>query len=149
MAKNKTAALFEGKRIRRHWDEEKELWHFSVVDVVGVLSGSIDLCNYWKVLKSWVKQEGSEVVTKCNQLKMKATDDKYHLTDAVDMETMLCLIQSIPSPKAEPFKLWLARVGYERLYISHFIKQFIRPEYCFSISHDECFIRFQFTDKIF
>ena len=68
MAKNKTVALFEGKRIRRHWDEEKELWHFSVVDVVGVLSGSIDLCNYWKVLKSWVKQEGSEVVTKCNQL---------------------------------------------------------------------------------
>ena len=149
MAKNKTVALFEGKRIRRHWDEEKELWHFSVVDVVGVLSGSIDLCNYWKVLKSWVKQEGSEVAKKCNQLKMKATDDKYHLTDAVDMETMLCLIQSIPSPKAEPFKLWLARVGYERLYISHFIKQFIRPEYCFSISHNECFIRFQFTDKIF
>ena len=115
MAKNKTVALFEGKRIRRHWDEEKELWHFSVVDVVGVLSGSIDPRNYWKVLKSRLKQEGSEVVTKCNQLKMQAADRKYYLTDAADTETMFRIIQSIPSPKAEPFKLWLARVGYERL----------------------------------
>ncbi|MBU1130988.1 hypothetical protein KJ840_02545 [Patescibacteria group bacterium] len=114
-SKNKVIAIFEGKTIRRHWDAEKELWYFSVVDVVGVLSASDDPRNYWKVLKSRLKQEGSEVVTKCNQLKMRAADGKFYLTDAADTETMLRLIQSIPSPNAEPFKLWLARVGYERL----------------------------------
>ena len=108
-------AIFEGKKIRRKWDDEKELWYFSVVDVVGVLSASDNPRNYWKVLKSRLKQEGSEVVTKCNQLKMQASDGKYYLTDAADTETMLRLIQSIPSPNAEPFKLWLTRVGYERL----------------------------------
>ena len=115
MKKNLKVALFEGQQIRRHWDDEKELWYFSVVDVVAALSGSVDPRNYWKVLKNRLKNEGSELVTKCNQLKMQASDGKYYLTDAADTETMLRLIQSIPSPNAEPFKLWLARVGYERL----------------------------------
>lgn len=113
--KNKVIAIFEGSEIRRHWDEGKELWYFSIVDVIGVLSQSVDQRNYWKVLKNRLNKEGSEVVTKCNQLKMRATDGKYYLTDTADTETMLRLIQSIPSPNAEPFKLWLARVGYERL----------------------------------
>src|SRR3989344_16380 len=108
-------AVFKGQKIRRHWDENNEKWWFSVVDVVAILSASIDPRNYWKVLKSRLKQEGSEVVTKCNQLKMQAADRKYYLTDAADTETMFRIIQSITSPKAEPFKLWLARVGYERL----------------------------------
>jgi len=112
---NHKIALFEGKQIRRHWDSKKELWYFSVIDVVGVLSISTDPRNYWKVLKSRLKAEGSEVVTKCNQLKMLASDGKYYLTDVADTEVMLRIVQSIPSPNAEPFKLWLARVGYERL----------------------------------
>lgn len=114
-SKLKTIALFEGKQIRRHWDDEKEVWYFSVVDVVGILSNSSDPRNYWKVLKNRLKREGSEVVTKCNRLKLPASDGKLYLTDVADTETMLRLIQSIPSPNAEPFKLWLARVGYERL----------------------------------
>ncbi len=114
MKKEKTA-IFNGNQIRRRWDDTKEQWYFSVVDVVGVLTDSVDPRNYWKVLKNRLNKEGSEVVTKCNQLKMQASDGKYYFTDAVDTETMLRLIQSIPSPKAEPFKLWLARVGYERL----------------------------------
>ncbi|MEI7425355.1 MAG: BRO family protein [Candidatus Moraniibacteriota bacterium] len=113
--KIKTVAIFEGSQIRRHWDAEKELWYFSVVDVIGVLTKSTDPRNYWKVFKSRLKTEGSELVTKCNQLKMLASDGKLYLTDTVDTEVMLRLIQSIPSPNAEPFKLWLARVGYERL----------------------------------
>ncbi len=113
--KNNQIALFEGHHIRRHWDDEKDLWYFSVVDIIGVLTGSVDPRNYWKVLKNRLKNEGSEVVTKCNQLKMRASDGKFYLTDVADTETMLRLIQSIPSPNAEPFKLWLARVGYERL----------------------------------
>src|SRR3990167_7250426 len=107
-------AIFQGKKIRRTWDPEKELWYFSVVDVVGVLSDSVDPRNYWKVLKNRLNNEGSEVVTKCNQLKIKASDGKYYLTDVADTQVMLRIIQSIPSPNAEPFKLWLARVGYER-----------------------------------
>ncbi|MCD6149680.1 hypothetical protein J7J13_02750 [bacterium] len=114
-SKNKAVAIFKGKQIRRHWDEEKELWYFSVVDVVGALGVSTDPRNYWKVLKNRLKKEGSEVVTKCNQLKMQASDRKFYLTDSADTETMLRIIQSVPSPNAEPFKLWLARVGYERL----------------------------------
>ncbi|PIX03411.1 hypothetical protein COZ78_00455 [bacterium (Candidatus Gribaldobacteria) CG_4_8_14_3_um_filter_42_11] len=116
MKKNKKqVAIFEDKKIRRAWDDKKELWYFSVVDVVGALGASEDPRNYWKVLKNRLKQEGSEVVTRCNQLKMQATDGKFYLTDAADTETMFRIIQSIPSPKAEPFKLWLARVGYERI----------------------------------
>ncbi len=115
MKQSQSLVLFHQNTVRRHWDEGKELWYFSVVDVVSILSESADGRNYWKVLKHRLKDEGSEVVTKCNQLKMQAADGKFYLTDAADTETLLRLIQSIPSPKAEPFKLWLARVGYERI----------------------------------
>ncbi|MEK7508639.1 MAG: BRO family protein, partial [Patescibacteria group bacterium] len=115
ISKNKAIAIFEGKQIRRHWNEEKELWYFSVVDVVGVLTESADPRKYWNKLAQRLREEGSEVVTKCHQLKMPAADGKFYLTDAADTEAMFRIIQSIPSPKAEPFKLWLARVGYERI----------------------------------
>ncbi len=108
-------AVFKGKQIRRHWDEDQKKWFFCIVDIVEALTGSPNPRSYWKVLKSRLKKEGSEVVTKCNQLKMKASDGKYYFTDAADTETMFRIIQSIPSPKAEPFKRWLARVGKERL----------------------------------
>ena len=111
----KKIAIFQGKQIRRYWDDKNELWYFSIVDVVGVLSESRSPRTYWKVLKNRLRKEGSEVVTKCNQLKMQASDGKYYMTDAADTEVMLRIIQSIPSPNAEPFKLWLAQVGYERL----------------------------------
>jgi len=119
MKKEKRIAIFKGKKIRRQWNEKQEKWYFSVVDVVAALTQSINPRNYWKVLKNRLKQEGSEVVTKCNQLKMQASDGKFYLTDAADTEVMLRLIQSIPSPNAEPFKLWLARVGYERIEETH------------------------------
>jgi hypothetical protein len=115
---NKQITIFEGQKIRRLWDEEKELWYFSVVDIVAVLTDQTDFQlarNYWKVLKSRLKQEGSEVVTKCNRLKMEAEDGKLRETDTADVETILRLVQSVPSPKAEPIKLWLAKVGYERI----------------------------------
>ena len=115
MLKNKQIIIFENKEIRRHWDEEKEMWYFSVVDVVRALTGSVDAGAYWRKLKQRLKEESSEVVTKCHGLKFMASDGKFYLTDATDTETLLRLIQSIPSPNAEPFKLWLARVGYERL----------------------------------
>jgi hypothetical protein len=112
----KHLAIFEGTHIRRHWDSKSEKWFFSVVDVVGVLADSVDPRNYWKVLKNRLIEEGaSQLVTNCNQLKMLAGDGKMRLTDVMDTETLLRLIQSIPSPNAEPFKLWLAQVGYERL----------------------------------
>ncbi len=110
-----TIAIFEGKSIRRNWDNQKELWYFSVVDVVTVLTNSTNPRKYWNKLAERLRKEGSESVTKCHQLKMQASDGKYYLTDAADTEVMLRIIQSIPSPNAEPFKLWLARVGYERL----------------------------------
>ncbi|NDK08956.1 hypothetical protein EOM39_07005 [Candidatus Gracilibacteria bacterium] len=113
--KNINLALFEGKQIRRVWDEKHEKWYFSVVDVVGALSESKDPRNYWKVLKNRLISEGSETVTKCNQLKLLASDGKMRLTDVADTENMFRIIQSIPSPNAEPFKLWLAKVGYERI----------------------------------
>lgn len=111
-------ALFEKFKIRRHYDEEKETWYFSVVDIIQALIGQEDFQkarNYWKVLKSRLAKEGSEVVTKCNRLKLLASDGKSYLTDVADPETLLRLIQSVPSPKAEPIKLWLAKVGYERM----------------------------------
>jgi hypothetical protein len=115
-SKNQAVAIFEGSQIRRHWDEEKELWYFAVSDVIGVLTQSVDPVAYWRKLKQRLLQEGgNETVTKCHALKMLAPDGKMRLTDVADTETMLRLIQSIPSPNAEPFKLWLARVGYERL----------------------------------
>src|SRR3989339_575721 len=114
--KNKAIAIFKGKQIRRHWDEEKELWYFAVVDVIAALTNSNNPQVYWRVLKKRLIDEGSnETVTKCNGLKMLATDGKMRLTDVADTEVLLRIIQSIPSPNAEPLKLWLARVGYERL----------------------------------
>lgn len=107
-------AIFEGRKIRRKWDEKQEKWYFSVVDIVAILTNQQDFQlarNYWKVLKSRLKTEGSEVVTKCNRLKMEAEDGKMRETDVADVETLLRLIQSVPSPKAEPVKLWLAKVG--------------------------------------
>lgn len=115
LVKSKAIAMFAGKTIRRFWDEDKELWYFSVIDVVRVLTGSVDAGAYWRKLKQRLKEEGSEIVTKCHELKFMSKDSKYYLSDAADTEIMLRLIQSIPSPNAEPFKLWLARVGYERL----------------------------------
>ena len=118
MAQNNQIQLFENKRIRTAWDAEKEEWFFSIVDVVGVLTDQPDYQaarNYWKVTKKRLKDEGNETVTSCNQLKMTATDGKKRLTDVADTEQLLRIIQSIPSPKAEPFKLWLAQVGRERI----------------------------------
>jgi hypothetical protein len=109
------SAIFEGNQIRRHWDDKSEKWYFSVVDVVATLSDSISPLEYWRKLKERLNEEGSETVTKCHALKMIAADGKMRLTDTADTEVMLRLIQSIPSPNAEPFKLWLAKVGYERL----------------------------------
>ncbi|MBC7588252.1 MAG: Bro-N domain-containing protein [Chitinophagaceae bacterium] len=107
--------LFESKKIRSQWDAESEKWYFSIVDVVGVLTDSPNPRNYWKVLKHRLAKEGNESVTNCNQLKMESTDGKFYLTDVADTEQLFRLIQSIPSPKAEPFKQWLAKVGYERI----------------------------------
>jgi hypothetical protein len=107
--------LFEEKKVRTVWDEEREEWYFSVVDVVGVLTGSPHPRNYWKVLKHRLIKEGNESVTNCNQLKMQAADGKYYLTDVADTAQLFRLIQSIPSPKAEPFKQWMAAVATERL----------------------------------
>ena len=112
----KTVAIFGNNQIRRIWDADKELWFFAVVDVIKVLTDSNNPQVYWRVLKKRLIDEGSnETVTKCNGLKMIANDGKMRLTDVADTETLFRLIQSIPSPNAEPFKLWLARVGYERL----------------------------------
>ena len=107
--------IFQNKKVRTHWDAEREEWYFSVVDVVGVLTDSPDPRNYWKVLKHRLKEEGNETVTNCNRLKMLAPDGKMRLTDIADTKQLLRVIQSIPSPMAEPFKQWLAQVGAERL----------------------------------
>lgn len=107
--------LFESKKVRTHWDSEKERWFFSVVDVVEILTDSPRPRKYWSALKTKLAQEGSELSQKLGQLKMEAEDGKMRLTDVADTETLLRIIQSIPSPKAEPFKAWLAKVGYERL----------------------------------
>lgn len=114
-SKIKTTAIFESHHIRRHWDNHKELWYFSVIDVIGVLTGSDRPRKYWNDLKKRLSEEGSELSEKIGQLKMLSSDGKKYLTDVGDTETILRLVQSVPSPKAEPFKLWLARVGYERL----------------------------------
>jgi DNA-damage-inducible protein D len=113
---DKTLVAFEKQPIRRFFDEAEDAWYFSVVDVVAALTESENPSVYWRVLKKRLKDEGSnETVTKCNALKMPSADGKMRLTDMADTETLLRLIQSIPSPKAEPFKLWLAKVGYERI----------------------------------
>jgi len=110
-----TIKLFETRQVRSLWDAEKEAWFFSVVDVIAVLTDSVDAGAYWRKLKQRLKAEGNETVTNCHGLKMTAPDGKLRLADVADTEQLLRLIQSIPSPKAEPFKQWLARVGYERI----------------------------------
>ena len=113
--KKTSIKLFEDYKVRTSWDNEKELWYFSVVDIVAILTESKDPTAYWRKLKQRLKEEGNETVTNCHGLKMQAPDGKMRLTDVLDTEGLLRLIQSIPSPKAEPFKLWLAKVGSERL----------------------------------
>lgn len=115
MGQNDKIQLFEDKRIRTAWDEEKEEWFFSVVDVIAVLTDSKDPAAYWRKLKQRMREEGNETVTNCHGLKMTAADGKKRLTDVADTEQLLRIIQSIPSPKAEPFKMWLAQVGRERI----------------------------------
>ena len=115
MKKETNIKLFEEKRVRSEWDAEQEKWYISIVDVVEVLTESPNPRNYWKVLKHRLIKEGNESVTNCNQLKMQSADGKYYKTDVADVEQLFRLIQSIPSPKAEPFKLWLAEIARERL----------------------------------
>lgn len=107
--------LFENKKVRTHWDGEQEEWYFSVIDIIAILSGSTQPRKYWNDLKRKLKAEGSELSEKIGQLKMQAADGKQRLTDVLDTKAVLRLVQSIPSPKAEPFKMWLAQVGSERL----------------------------------
>lgn len=113
--KENSVKLFEQKQVRTHWDAKLEKWYFSIVDVIGVLTDSPNPNNYWKVLKHRLTKEGSELVTNCNQLKMQSSDGKYYKTDVADTEQLFRLIQSIPSPKAEPFKTWIAKVARERI----------------------------------
>ena len=115
MSMTEIVKVFGERKIRSVWDDVAEEWYFSVVDVVAVLTESADPRNYWKVLKNRLKKEGNESVTNCNQLKLKAADGKFYKTDVATPEQMFRLIQSIPSPKAEPFKIWMAKVAAERL----------------------------------
>ena len=115
MVKQNAIKVFEEKKVRTVWDSDKEEWYFSIVDVVAVLTDSPNPRNYWKVLKHSLVKEGNESVTNCNQLKMPSSDGKYYKTDVATTEQLFRLIQSIPSPKAEPFKLWMAQVVKERL----------------------------------
>ena len=130
MEGSKGIVLFEEKHVRRVWDEEAEKWYFSVVDVVAVLTDSDNPRHYWTVLKSRAREEGNETLTNCDRLKMLAADGKMRLTDAADAEGILRIIQSIPSPKAEPFKMWLAKVGYERM------REIENPELAAKRMHD-------------
>ena len=115
MTKHNQIQLFEEKKVRTVWDDAEEKWYFSIVDAVAVLTDSPDPRNYWKVLKHRLKKEGNQSVTDCNQLKLPSSDGKYYKTDVADTEQLFRLIQSIPSPKAEPFKLWMAQVAADRL----------------------------------
>ena len=115
MTKHNQIQLFEEKKVRTVWDDAEEKWYFSIVDAVAVLTDSPDPRNYWKVLKHRLKKEGNQSVTSCNQLKLPSSDGKYYKTDVADTEQLFRLIQSIPSPKAEPFKLWMAQVAADRL----------------------------------
>ena len=115
MTKHEIPKLFEDRKIRAVWDDEQEKWYFSIVDVVGVLTNSENPQTYWRVLKNRLKKEGNETVTNCNALKLRAADGKMRLTDVADTEQLFRLIQSIPSPKAEPFKQWMAHVAAERI----------------------------------
>ncbi len=111
----KRLVVFDGKNIRRQWSDKEEKWYFSVVDIMGALTGSVDPRKYWNKLAERLRDEDSEVVTKCHRLKLMAADGKMRLTDVADTEVMFRIIQSVPSPKAESIKLWLAKVGYERI----------------------------------
>lgn len=115
MTKQQALKLFEERRVRTVWDDEQEKWYFSIVDVVAVLTDSSNPQTYWRVLKKRLLSEGNETVTNCNGLKMRAADGKMRMTDALNTKGILRLVQSIPSPKAEPFKMWLAQIGSERL----------------------------------
>ena len=115
MTKKDAVKIFEGREVRSVWDAQAEKWYISIIDVIEVLTDSADPRNYWKVLKHRLTAEGNETVTNCNQLKLRATDGKMRLTDVADVEQLFRLIQSVPSPKAEPFKMWLAQLGRERL----------------------------------
>ena len=115
MTKREALQLFEEKKIRSVWDDKEEKWYFSIVDVCAVLTESKDPTAYWRKLKQRLKQEGNETVTNCHGLKLRAADGKLRLTDVADTEQVFRLIQSIPSPKAEPFKLWMAQVASTRL----------------------------------
>ena len=115
MVKKNSIKLFGDDKIRTIWDDEQEKWYFSIVDVIAVLTESPNPQTYWRVLKKRLKDEGNETVTNCNALKMRAADGKMRLTDVADTEQLLRIIQSVPSPKAEPFKMWLAKVGADRL----------------------------------
>ena len=116
MTQKQAIQLFEEKRVRTAWDTDKEKWWFSIVDVVSVLTDSPNPNNYWKVLKHRLIKEGNETVTNCNQLKLQAPDGKMRLTDVADTEQLFRIIQSIPSPKAEPFKRWMAQVAAQRIH---------------------------------
>ena len=115
MTKDTAVKLFEHQQIRAEWDSKTEKWYFAIVDVVKILTDSPKPRTYWSVFKTRLRKEGSQLATNCSQLKMKAVDGKYYNTDVADTEQLLRIIQSIPSPKAEPFKQWLAHVGYERI----------------------------------
>ncbi len=115
MDKENAIKLFSEKQVRCQWDSETEKWYFSIIDIIEILTESSNPRKYWSVLKTRLKKEGSELATNCSQLKLESADGKKYLTDVADTETLFRLIQSVPSPKAEPIKLWLAKVGYERM----------------------------------
>jgi hypothetical protein len=115
MTKENAIRLFQDQRVRVLWDDKQEKWYFSIVDIIAILTESPNPRKYWSVFKTRLRKEGSELTTNCSQLKMQSSDGKYYKTDVADTEQLLRLIQSIPSPKAEPFKVWLAKVGYERI----------------------------------
>ena len=131
MTKIESLQLFEERKVRTVWDDKEEKWYFSIVDVCGVLTDSPNPRNYWKVLKHRLIKEGNETVTNCNQLKLQAEDGKKRLTDVADIEQLFRIIQSIPSPKAEPIKQWLAEVGAQR------IDQMIDPEQTFQMAVED------------
>ena len=115
MKKQNSIKLFNDKKVRVSWNDEEEKWYFSIIDIVGVLTESLNPKKYWSVLKTRLKKEGSQLATDCSRLKLMASDGKMRITDVANTEQLLRLIQSIPSPKAEPFKMWLAKVGYQRI----------------------------------
>ena len=115
MTQKESIRLFEERKVRAIWDDEQEEWYFSIVDVISILTDSPNPRKYWSVLKTRLKREGSELTTNCSQLKMQAADGQKDLTDVANTEQLFRLIQSVPSPKAEPFKLWIAQVAKERL----------------------------------